>query len=174
MPQVFICLCSQSYAESNDEGYLEWIIANNPRLARRKPIIHVWHSGSFPPKALEEEFLSTGHNPEERIPRGNHPLTHDTVSFETDVVDAVYDALAQLGVTGEDGSMSVDRPKDSELTAFLKELRMVQYEQVLRDDLGVETVDDLLEMTEEDWLEIRVKPMELKRVKKALLNHAQS
>jgi len=153
--KVFVVLCSPTYGDSI------WT-AREIGLAdsEQKPRLAVWHSGQFPPRKVKI-YLGG----EQRLPRGNHPMTHASVKYE-DVVDELVASLKRLGVeaTATQGSGS-----QGDLTAFLSQLSLGEFEAKLR-EFGVETPDDIRDVEDDELKEIGVKIVKLRQLRKSLNN----
>uniref|UniRef100_A0A7S0SH84 TIR domain-containing protein n=1 Tax=Mantoniella antarctica TaxID=81844 RepID=A0A7S0SH84_9CHLO len=85
--KVFVVLCSPSYGDT-PWTYREIQLADN----NKKPLLAVWHSGTYPPPKVEIWLGG-----EQRLPRGHHPMTHPSVNFD-DIVVELLSALERFGV----------------------------------------------------------------------------
>jgi hypothetical protein len=88
--QAMVVLCSETYG-ATPWTFREISLADN----ERKPLVAVWHSGSFPPHDVKI-ILGT----HQRVPRGNNPLTHPSVDFDAAVKELV-EALRRKNVLPE-------------------------------------------------------------------------
>ena len=85
--KVFVVLCSPSYGDTT-WTYREIQLADN----NKKPLLAVWHSGTYPPPKVEIWLGG-----EQRLPRGHQSMTHPSVRFD-DVIVELVSALERFGV----------------------------------------------------------------------------
>ena len=95
--QAFVVLCSPTYGDTT-WTYREIQLADN----NRKPIVALWHSGVFPPPEVEI-FLGG----EQRVPRGNNPLSHDDCDFDA-VVNELVETLRRKSVLPENSPAGME------------------------------------------------------------------
>jgi hypothetical protein len=103
--QAFVILCSSTYGDAVVSPWTqrELVMADN----LRKPLIPVWHSGPYPPKAVAIYLGGT-----QRIPVGNlaKGYVESKVAHAT-VADEVAAALARAGVTPRGGQVEQQQQK---------------------------------------------------------------
>ena len=95
--QAMVVLCSETYG-ATPWTFREISLADS----ERKQIVAVWHSGTFPPPDVRI-ILGT----QQRVPRGNNPITHSSVDFDT-AVDELCEALRRKNVLPESSTDEAD------------------------------------------------------------------
>ena len=167
--KAFVVLCSETYGDESPWIARELALADN----LRKPLIPVWHSGAYPPKAVAIYLAGT-----QRIPVGDYRDGYAAANIPHEqVADELAAALKRSGCspsfTGGQAQAPAPAPSiDATLGGFLENCSLDAGQRgevaaALR-CIGVTSASDLDTCVEEDLQQLTLPPATVKVLRAGL------